>query len=105
MWPDRRLLERLNIVHPIIQAPMAGATTPALVAAASNVGGLGSLGAAMMPPDAIRAAIRETRRLTQRPFAVNLFTYTVPPPEPDKIARMKSRIEGYIRAVGGDPAK
>jgi nitronate monooxygenase len=106
MWPDRRLLERLNIVHPIVQAPMAGASTPELVAAVSNAGGLGSLGAAMMPPDAIKAAIRETRRLTARPFAVNLFTYTVPEPaEADRVARMKTRIGGYVRALGGDPAK
>lgn len=37
------LLKQLSITHPIIQAPMAGATTPALVAAVSNAGGLGSL--------------------------------------------------------------
>jgi nitronate monooxygenase len=105
MWPDRRLLERLGVVHPIVQAPMAGASTPELVAAVSNAGGLGSLGAAMMPPDAIRAAIRDIRRLTQRPFAVNLFTYTVPEPETDRVARMKARVEGYVRALGADPAK
>lgn len=105
MWPDRRLLERLDIAHPIIQAPMAGASTPELVAAVSNAGGLGSLGAAMMQPDAVRAAIREIRRQTKRPFGVNLFTYSVPAPEADKIARMKERIAGYVKALGGDPAK
>ena len=84
---------------------MAGVTTPALAAAVSNAGGLGSLGAAMMQPDAIRGAIREIRRLTQRPFAVNLFTYPVPEPEADRVARMKMRIGGYVRALGGDPAK
>jgi nitronate monooxygenase len=105
MWPDRRLLERLDIAHPIIQAPMAGASTPELVAAVSNAGGLGSLGAAMMQPDAIRAAIREIRRQTQRPFAVNLFTYPVPAPEAEKISRMKQRIAGYVKALGGDPAR
>ncbi len=105
MWPDRRLLERLDIAHPILLAPMAGASTPELVAAVSNAGGLGSLGAAMMQPDAIRAAIREIRRQTQRPFAINLFTYPVPAPEAEKIARMKERIAGYVKALGGDPAK
>ena len=44
----------LNIEHPIIQAPMAGACTPELVAVVSNGGGLGSLGAAPMKPDALR---------------------------------------------------
>jgi nitronate monooxygenase len=105
MWPDRRLIERLDITHPIIQAPMAGASTPELVAAVSNAGGLGSLGAAMMQPDAIRAAIREVRRLTERPFAVNLFTYADPDPEPERVARMRSFVEAYIRKLGADPAK
>jgi nitronate monooxygenase len=64
----------LEIEHPIIQAPMAGgATTPGLVAAVSNAGSLGSLGAGYLPPEEIREAIREIRRLTERPFAVNLF--------------------------------
>ena len=104
MWPDRRLLERLEIVHPIVLAPMAGASTPELVAAVSNAGGLGSLGAAMMQPDAIRAAIREIRRQTQRPFAINLFTYDAPAPDAATVARMKDRIGGYVKALGRDPA-
>ena len=47
-WPDqvRGLIEQLGIEHPIIQAPMAGGpSTPELVAAVSNAGALGSLGA------------------------------------------------------------
>lgn len=105
MWPDRRLLERLDIAHPIVLAPMAGASTPELVAAVSNAGGLGSLGAAMMQPEAIRGAIREIRRQTQRPFAINIFTYSAPAPEADTIASMKERIAGYVKALGADPAK
>jgi nitronate monooxygenase len=53
-----RLLTKLGIQVPIIQAPMAGgATTPELVAAVSNCGGLGSLGAAYMSAEAIRTTI------------------------------------------------
>ena len=63
----------LKIEHPIIQAPMAGACTPALVAAISNGGGLGSLGAAPMKPDVLRAQIQKIRTLTDRPFNINLF--------------------------------
>jgi nitronate monooxygenase len=63
----------VGIDHPIIQAPMAGSTTSALVAAVSNAGGLGSLGAANLSPDEIIAAINEIRSLTDRPFNVNLF--------------------------------
>jgi nitronate monooxygenase len=68
------LAKKLGIQFPIIQAPMAGgATTPELVAAVSNAGGLGSLGAAYMPAEAIRKAIIKIRELTDKPFAVNLF--------------------------------
>ena len=49
MWRDRRLHDLLGLDHPIIQAPMAGFTTPALAAAVANAGGLGSLGAAAAP--------------------------------------------------------
>jgi len=64
----------LNFGIPIIQAPMAGGiTTPELVAAVSNTGALGSLGAGYMTPDEIRRAIRKIKSLTNKPFNVNLF--------------------------------
>jgi nitronate monooxygenase len=50
-----------------------GITTPELVAAVSNAGALGSLGAGYMAPDEIRNAIRKTKSLTNKPFNVNLF--------------------------------
>src|SRR4051794_10245350 len=60
---------------PIILAPMAGGTsTPELAAAVSNAGGLGSLGAAYLTPAQIAEEIARVRQLTDRPFAVNLFT-------------------------------
>ena len=68
------MIKILNIVYPIIQAPMAGGfTTPELVAAVSNAGGLGSLGAGYMHPTEIKKTIQEIRGLTDKPFAVNLF--------------------------------
>jgi nitronate monooxygenase len=68
------LLALLAIDHPIIQGPMGGGpSTPELVAAVSNSGGLGSLGAAYLAPDQITEAIRRIRSLTSRPFNVNLF--------------------------------
>lgn len=64
----------LNIKYPIIQAGMAGgATTPELIAEVSKAGGLGTLGAAYMKPEDIRQAINDIRKLTDKPFAVNLF--------------------------------
>jgi nitronate monooxygenase len=64
----------LGVEHPIIQAPMAGgATTPELVAAVANAGALGMIGAAYLTPTQIADTIAATRRLTNRPFGVNLF--------------------------------
>jgi len=66
------LCELLGIELPIIQAPMAGAVGPALVAAVSNAGGLGMLVPWRADIDTVRRQIRETRDLTSRPFGVNL---------------------------------
>jgi nitronate monooxygenase len=46
MWNDQRLLDLLDIEHPIIQAPMAGSTTSELVAAVNGAGALGTRRAA-----------------------------------------------------------
>ena len=74
MWKTTELTTRIGLQYPIIQAPMAGgATTAELVAAVSNGGALGSLGAGYMSADDIKQTIKAIRRLTDRPFAVNLF--------------------------------
>lgn len=73
------LTNLLGIKHPIIQAPMAGGTTPPeLIAAACNAGALGSLGAGYLSPDDLERSIDAIRKLTDGPFAINLFTYRPP---------------------------
>jgi nitronate monooxygenase len=73
---------------PIIQAPMAGgATTPELVAAVSNAGGIGSLAAALLSPQAIAEQVAKIRALTQRAFMVNMFVLQTPNPSTEEIAR------------------
>ena len=68
------LPDALGLSVPIIQAPMAGGgDTPELVAAVSNRGGLGSVGAAYLTAEQIAAAAARVRALTDRPFAINLF--------------------------------
>jgi nitronate monooxygenase len=68
------LTKLLRIEYPIIQAPMAGGiTTSKLVAAVSNAGGLGMIGAGYMTPMQIREQIREIKQLTSNPFGINLF--------------------------------
>jgi NAD(P)H-dependent flavin oxidoreductase YrpB (nitropropane dioxygenase family) len=64
--------ERLGIEVPIIQAPMGGAVGPALAAAVSNAGGLGTLALWGADIQTLRQQVRETRALTAKPFAVNL---------------------------------
>lgn len=75
--------QRCNIQYPIVQAPMAGGAIPLeLVAAVSNAGGLGSFGAALSSGEAITQAVAAIRRLTHKPFAVNLFV--LDPANPSK---------------------
>ncbi|MHB1056778.1 MAG: NAD(P)H-dependent flavin oxidoreductase [Rhodanobacter sp.] len=64
---------RLGIEHPLIQAPMAGSTSPALVAAVSNASALGSLGAGYLEPQAILDQAVQVRTLGDRPYAIGLF--------------------------------
>jgi len=72
---DRRLLDLLGIDLPIIQAPMAGVSTPAMAAAVSNAGGLGSLGVGATDAEGARTMIAATRAATNRGFNVNLFCH------------------------------
>lgn len=76
---NTRLTELLGIRYPIIQAGMAGGpTTPELVAAVSNAGGLGTLGAGYLKPSVLRDAIQKIKQLTDKPFGVNLFIPETP---------------------------
>src|ERR1700734_1282506 len=72
---NRALLRLLGIEKPIIQAPMAGVSTPALAAAVSNAGGLGSLGVGAMNAEEARQGIKQTRALTGQPFNINVFCH------------------------------
>lgn len=72
------LLSLLDINYPLIQAPMAGVSTPALAAAVSNAGALGSLGLGASTVAQAEAMIVATRQLTDRPFNVNLFCHAPP---------------------------
>ena len=96
------LLRKLGISLPIIQAPMAGTSTPALAAAVSNAGGLGSLGIGAMSAENARATIAKTRAATNHPFNVNLFCHRPPQHEPEReagwIARLAPEFARYDAA-------
>jgi nitronate monooxygenase len=69
------LLQRLGVALPIIQAPMAGTSTPAMAAAVSNAGGLGSIGVGATDAAGARRMIESLKALTGGPFNVNVFTH------------------------------
>jgi nitronate monooxygenase len=97
-------LSRLGIRHPVIQAPMGGGfTPPELVAAVSNAGGLGSLGAPYLTPEQIIATASQIRQLTDKPFNVNLFAGGYAVENRVDPAPMLSLL-GEIHAVLGLPA-
>jgi len=70
-----RLLEKLEIDLPIIQAPMAGVSTPAMAAAVSNAGALGSIGIGAVNAEGAREMIVATQELTKRSINVNVFCH------------------------------
>jgi len=76
-WTNN-LTQTLGITYPFIQAPMLNVTTPAMVAAISNAGALGSLPVGGLQPAKILQLIQETKAQTNKPFAVNLFVNDIP---------------------------
>jgi nitronate monooxygenase len=104
MWSDRRLLDLLDIEHPIIQAPMAGPSTPELAAAVSNAGGLGSLAFAMTSPAQAHADLAKLRTLTNKGFNVNFFCHTPPKPNPAIATAWQNRLQHYADELGLLPA-
>ena len=67
------ICDLFGIEYPIFLAGMGGVSMAPLVAAVSNAGGLGVMGAAALSPDDLRTEIRKTRQLTKKPFAVDLL--------------------------------
>jgi nitronate monooxygenase len=88
-----RLTELLEIQFPIIQAPIGSATTPELAASVSNAGGLGMLALSWADLATTRETIRETKRLTDKPFGVNLVL------EWEQSERVKICIEEKVPVV------
>ena len=99
------LTQRLGIRLPIIQAPMAGGgDTAELVAAVSNAGGLGSIGAAYLTPDQIIERGRTVRAATPRPFGINLFApHPAPQVSTDAVERAREAVAGFYGELGLTP--
>ena len=98
------LTERLGLAHPIIQAPMAGGgDSPALAAAVSESGGLGSIGGAYMAPTQLAETLKTLRDKTRRPFAANLFAPLPATAPPKDYAADVARLAPYYAELGLPP--
>ncbi|EFK36674.1 Nitronate monooxygenase [Chryseobacterium gleum] len=76
-WPDT-ISKKLGIKYPVIQAPMFGVSTVQMAVAAAQAGCLGSLALADLSADQSVELIRETKKLTDKPFAANIFVHYIP---------------------------
>jgi nitronate monooxygenase len=95
------LSERLGYKHPIFSAPMAGGgTTPELVAAVSEAGGLGFLAAAYLLPAQILEAARAVQARTSKPFGINLFAPLPRPGLPADASFVLARLAPYHAELG-----
>ncbi len=98
-----RLNELLKTEYPFIQGGMANIATGEFAAAVSNAGGLGLIGAGGMNAEMLRENIRTCKKLTDKPFGVNLMLMN---PEVDAMAEVI--IEEGVKVVttgAGSPAK
>lgn len=100
MWPDDRLTSLLGIDHPIIQAPMAGSSTPELAAAVGNAGGMGSIAAAMLDGDALRAEVAQARSATNGPLNINFFVHEPPQEDEKRAVAARALLKPYYDELG-----
>ena len=93
----------LGIEYPIIQGGMAWVAEYHLASAVSNAGGLGLIGAASAPGEWVREQIREAKKLTDRPFGVNIMLMS---PYADEVARIVAEEGVKVVTTGaGNPEK
>ena len=100
-FEKNKVCQLLKIKYPIIQGGMASISESSLVSAVSNAGGLGVIGAGLMPPSWLEKEIKLTREKTKNPFGVNIFMRH---PKIEEIVRvlMKEKVE-IVFTGGGNP--
>ena len=89
--------ERFSLRVPVLLAPMAGASAPALSIAVANAGGLGACGALLMTPEEIRAWTQEVRAASNGAFQLNLW---IPDPRPDRDSEHEARLREFLATWG-----
>jgi nitronate monooxygenase len=99
------LLETLEITLPIVQAPMAGTSTPAMAAAVSNAGALGSIGVGATDAKGAGAMIAEIRQNTNRSFNVNVFCHRPAVADPARECIWIERLRPEFERLGAAPPR
>lgn len=97
------MLSKLGVEVPIVQAPMAGVSTPALAAAVSNAGGLGSIGVGATDAAGARAMIADLKARTGRAFNVNVFVHGPAKPDPEREAAWLHWLSPLFSEFGAVP--
>ena len=87
---------------PILLAPMAGACPPSLSIAVANAGGLGSCGALLMQPAAIKTWAAEMRAGSNGGFNLNLW---IPDPPPSRDAAAEDAVRTFLGGWGPEVAR
>jgi nitronate monooxygenase len=103
MTYDTRLVQLFGIDVPIIQAPMAGASTPEMVIEVSEAGGLGSLPGAQYSPADLRTALDRVRSGTRRSINVNFFCHSDPGDNSVDQKEWRRVLAPYYAEAGLDP--
>lgn len=97
-----RLDKKLGIKYPFIQGGMANIATGEFAAAVSNAGGLGLIGAGGMNVEMLEENIHKCRKLTDKPFGVNIMLMN---PQADEMAELVYREGVSVVTTGaGNPA-
>jgi len=97
----RGFYQRYGLEHPILLAPMAGASPVSLSIAVSGAGGMGALGALPLPPTAIRQWVHEFRSGGGKSFQLNTW---IPDPSPRRDADAEAQVRSFLAGWGPDVA-
>lgn len=100
MKPHHRLLD---ILPPIVQAPMAGVQNHRLAASVCEAGGLGSLPAAMLSLSDLKSELQALDQSTRNPYNVNFFCHAPPAPDAARQQAWHRALAPYYRELGLDP--
>lgn len=100
MKPHHRLLD---ILPPIVQAPMAGVQNHRLAVAVCEAGGLGSLPAAMLSASDLQSELQALKQSTPSPYNVNFFCHATPTPDAARELAWHQTLAPYYRELGLDP--